>query len=55
MDILDEPITYPEEVAAFDLSTQRDKFRIGRFNDAVCAPGKRSALARFIRGRLWPN
>jgi lysophospholipase L1-like esterase len=49
MDILDEPITYPEEVAAFDLSTQRDKFRIVALGDST------TLCARQEKGARWPD
>jgi hypothetical protein len=35
MDILDEPVPYPEEVETFDVDANRDKYRIVALGDST--------------------
>lgn len=49
MHILDEPITYPEEVEAFDAEAQEDKFRIVALGDST------TLCSRQQKGERWPD
>ena len=49
MNILDELIPYPEEVAAFDEEAQRDKFRVVALGDST------TLCVRQQKGARWPD
>ena len=49
MSILDEPITYPEEVEHFSMEAHADKFRIVAIGDST------TLCARQEKGRRWPD
>ena len=49
MDILDEPVTYPGEVADFDPAEHEDHFRIVAFGDST------TLCIRQDKGQRWPD
>jgi lysophospholipase L1-like esterase len=49
MDILDEPVPYPEEVETFDVDANRDKYRIVALGDST------TLCRRQDKGQRWPD
>ncbi len=49
MDILDEPVPYPEEVETFDVNGNRDKYRIVTLGDST------TLCRRQDKGQRWPD
>ena len=49
MDILDEPVPYPEEVETFDISAHRDTYRIVALGDST------TLCRRQEKGQRWPD
>ena len=49
MDILDEPVPYPEEVETFDVNGNRNKYRIVTLGDST------TLCRRQDKGQRWPD